>query len=729
MLSRMELQAITGQLFIIDGESQGDTAVPGLLALSAPGKAVRGRERDKLFVHLTLTGPLAETNSLTRNLVQNISQQFYQTGGSITSALRKALNDTNQKLLKINLGGDTPRREGAITCAVLHNEELYVVQTGESLALVGHNFGVERLPPHPPERITPLGRSAGLDFRYYHQRLLTGDMLLLADPRIAYLPSHALAPALVDTEVEFGLTELQEIVGTDSARLLLVEFSDESPSRFPPPAKVAATSTLTNPQRELAGAAAASKPARQPVRVDGAPYSSQAELQEQNLDVGHTTRRAAAASALGLSRAAGWLADLLQSINPPGEDVEEESINWVWPALLAIIIPLIVAIVVSSVYVQRGRVRRLVEIRQEMVQSLAEANQAIDNPDVARQNYNRLLTLAEEADSLRPGDGNVEELRRDALLALDRLDDVTRLSARPFHTFDNNVGLTAVALRDGSGGGIYTLDGANDVVYSHDTDELYVNQSTLEPQPIIEAGQTVGAVVVGELIDIMWRPNGRNVGRDGLAQLSHIAESGALVTYYPNFADRGAAPLGLSSEWASPQAITQFTERLYVLDPGTATIWKYFPEGDGFNVNQEERTLDLGSDADLGQAVDIDIYSEDGSIIVAYRDGRLRYYDTRSGRVQWDEQSLLQNGLAAPLLQPSAVKLVGKGLNASIFVLDAGNGRIVQISRGGTVLAQYRAVDASGRDILTNGTDIAVAETPLRVFATVGNRLYIATQE
>ncbi|MCZ7672690.1 MAG: hypothetical protein M5U34_39020 [Chloroflexi bacterium] len=79
--------------------------------------------------------------------------------------------------------------------------------------------------------------------------------------------------------------------------------------------------------------------------------------------------------------------------------------------------------------------------------------------------------------------------------------------------------------------------------------------------------------------------------------------------------------------------------------------------------------------ADLNAAIDMDLYSEDGSLLLLYGDGRIRYYDTRAGRLQWDEQELMANGgLTLPLANPTAAKLVGKGLNASIFVADPGTG-------------------------------------------------------
>jgi hypothetical protein len=441
-----------------------------------------------------------------------------------------------------------------------------------------------------------------------------------------------------------------------------------------------------------------------------------------------TARQATSQAAMGLARFTGWLAELLTRLHPPRPPVNEAATGWAFPVLLAIVIPLIVAIVVSSVYLQRGRVRRFAEIKVEMGQNMALAEEAGDNAELSRQHYDEVLRLAIEGETLRPGDSEISRLRQQALANLDRLDGITRLVAQPYYTYGETVNLAAVVLREGLNGGIYTLDSANSQVYAHDTDESYLNLTTTEAQQILFRGQAIGNHIVGSIVDIMWRPRGSAVSRDGLAMLD---SSGALVTYYPSFADTRAVPLGLASEWQFPVAFTSFNERLYILDIGAQTIWRYFPDGDGFVQNEDERTLVFSSDHDpeLDKAVDIAIYSEDGSLAVLYGDGRIRYYDTRSGRVQWDETHLLQNGLTIPLVAPTAVELVGRGLNASIFVADRGSGRIIQISRGGTVLAQYRASGENGQELFNNITDFTVAETPLRIFVTAGNNLFVASQE
>lgn len=228
----MDLLAITAQLSVVNGTILDEGPVSGLHAQPAPPKPARGRERDFLFIHLTLSGPSDETDELNHELVDDLTRRFFAASGSVTSALRRAVIETNDQLLRHNISVKTPR-EGALSCAVLHNDELYTLQVGEGLTFLGHNFGVERMPARLPQQITPLGRTAGIDIRFAYHRLQPGDMMLMCEPRLSRLTGDELAPVLVDTEIESGLESLITILATDSARLLLVEFADELPSTLP----------------------------------------------------------------------------------------------------------------------------------------------------------------------------------------------------------------------------------------------------------------------------------------------------------------------------------------------------------------------------------------------------------------------------------------------------------------------------------------------------------------
>ena len=78
-----------------------------------------------------------------------------------------------------------------------------------------------------------------------------------------------------------------------------------------------------------------------------------------------------------------------------------------------------------------------------------------------RKYYDQIILLADEADALRPGDGEVTRLRQQAMTELDQLDGVSRLQVQQLHEFTSDVILTDVVLQSGFSGGIFTLDRDN----------------------------------------------------------------------------------------------------------------------------------------------------------------------------------------------------------------------------------------------------------------------------
>lgn len=708
----MELQAVIGQLHLVEGVVQENTDVPGVLAQYAPKEAVRGRQNDALFIHLSLTGSPAGRNPLLLEILNLISQNYYKSTGSVTAALRRAILEANQKLLNFNMVGENEERTGAIMCAVLRGQELFMIQTGEAFALIGRNFGVERLPAGQPDRITPLGISAGLDLRFFHNWLEPGDMLLMTDPRLANLPSEKTKPALVDTTVEESLPKLKEIIGEDSGRLLLVEFTDEAPDDIPEPEPTVPLAVAPTPNEQDTPVA----PPRS-VRPRRQVISRRNPVATQNVQ--NAARQAGSNTAQGLSRATGWLAALMNRLRPAG-NAQDESGSMFWPTVLAVAIPLIVAIIVSGVYLRREEVQNLSQIERQMQQNIGLAQQAT-TVEEERGYYMQVLSLADQAVAVQADNDDIIRMRQQAQSELDRLEDVTRLNAQLLYTYPDSSNMIGLALREGFNGDLFTLDGANNRVFRHETDEDFTALTGAEAEEILFGGQVIGSHVTGDIVDMMWRPRGVQVSEAGLGILD---SSGALVTFYPSFENLRAVPLGLSSAWVNPVSITQFNERLYVLDPGQGQIWRYFPEGEGFFIDDDQQAVEL---PDLDQAVDTAIYSEDGSVIALYADGRLRRYS--GGSLLWDESLLEESGLKPALVAPTHVKIVGRGLSSSIFVADPGSGRVIQLSLAGTFLAQFKAVDELGFELFANLGDFAVAEgQPLRLLVVTENALYLTTE-
>ncbi|MDX1616669.1 MAG: hypothetical protein R3300_20340 [Candidatus Promineifilaceae bacterium] len=723
----MELQAIAGQLHVVDGQVEGSTSPPGLLATPAPPKASRGRQRDFLFAHLTLSGRPDETVALAQDLLDIVAAEFYRTGGSVTAALRKAILLANQRLLQLNMSGAATVREGALSCAVVRENELFVAQTGECFAILGHNFGVERLPANKPSSISPMGRTAGLDIRYFHNWLQSGDMLLLVDPRMSHLPVSAFEPALIETDVQDGIEALIELIGADSGRMILVEMTDQAPG-YIPETKTVETDALEQPSGGVSQQL--SPPVGQPKRSSSPTLTSSPKVDatpdkrsSMDIDTVETSaRRVTSKATRSMSRATGWLADFLSALRSPGND-EEARNSWAVPAVLAVTIPLLVAVIVVGVYLQRGQAVELGNLKQQMNSNLAQGREAGNDTQSAAAQFTQVIQLADEALDLRPADPEVLRLRGEALIELDSISGVARLETRLVHQFMPEARLAAVALGDALNGDMYMLDEGTAQVFRLETEEDYAIPEGTTPESILFAEQVVGSHVVGNVVDIYWRPRGNQVSRDGLAMLD---EGGALITFYPDFQDERAVSLGLASDWVSPIAATGFSERLYVLDPLANRIWRYFAEGDSLTLNEDLRAIEFVEGAELARVIDFEIYTEDGSVILLYDDGRLRRYV--NGRLLWGEVDLAANGLSLPLAEPVAVQIGGRGLNSSIFVADAGNGRIVQLSLGGTYLAQYRATAEDGTELFADIKDFAVTDGPLRFF-TVGETVVHVSQQ
>ena len=77
--------------------------LPGLFALTPPRRTARGREKDNLILYLLLSGNSTFTPVEINQLKENAAQAFYQSAGTLTSAMRKAAENINAALLQRNL--------------------------------------------------------------------------------------------------------------------------------------------------------------------------------------------------------------------------------------------------------------------------------------------------------------------------------------------------------------------------------------------------------------------------------------------------------------------------------------------------------------------------------------------------------------------------------------------------------------------------------------------------
>lgn len=755
----MSLQLSIAQLQIADGKLRETAAIPGLSVRRRPEHALRGRQTDTLFTHLTLSGPAAQSEPLAADLVRLLEQSYFRGRGSVTTALRQAIQAINERLLHLNVQPGSQRHIGALTCAVLRDQALYMAQVGEGFAYIAHRFGLEREPAGKPALMTPLGSTAGVDIRYTHHRLQPGMTLLLADPRMAHMPTQAFTPALVGTDKAESVDALLALLREDAVRLLWVQFGTDAADDVPAPSAESATRppnavylppTRTAPVRDHAyreptapgqrpvrpaaripvppvpqrdEAAAASEPVLPSERVLSPDVVDSAESPppaDPGIDLEIAARQTAAQGLSLLSRTVGWLARFLSRFRLRTNGGDSDAPPAALAVLLAIFLPIFVVGLAMGIYIERGESSQIELIRVDLSTAMTNALDAEASGDDPRPYYEYILVRARDAEALRPNDQVVRQKVTEARIGLDRLDGITRLIGQPLATLDDSAELRAVLVQPLGEPGIYTLDSASDSVYFHPTDETYTSV-TGAPVLIVTRGDPISDYVISDLLDLMWRPSGGEVTRDGLAMLDR---RGGFITYLPDTQTDRVVRLGLASEWQNPQRLTTYQERVYVLDPGAASIWRYIPTGDNLRSDSDYRAItEL---ADLDQAVDAVIPPDDGSVIILYADGDVRRY--ANNRVLWDRRDLASKGLDPPLSAPSSIAIVGSGISSSLFVADPGTQRIVQISRVGNVIAQYKAGDEDGAELFGRITDFYVLESPLRIYFVAGNTLYLAQQ-
>jgi len=126
----MTLDLTLSPLYRINGQEIEN--LPGLLALTPPTSAARGREKDRLLVYLLLTGNSTFSTSEYMQVAVDAANVFYQTSGALTSALRTAAESVNTVLLERNMTTSSLGQYavGWLTLAALRDTQCTLLLSG-----------------------------------------------------------------------------------------------------------------------------------------------------------------------------------------------------------------------------------------------------------------------------------------------------------------------------------------------------------------------------------------------------------------------------------------------------------------------------------------------------------------------------------------------------------------------------------------------------------------------
>jgi len=382
--------------------------------------------------------------------------------------------------------------------------------------------------------------------------------------------------------------------------------------------------------------------------------------------------------------------------------------NKVWVAL-AIAIPLIVALLVGVVYLQWGKAKeaRFVELVEQAEAKHDLALTASDKP-TARRLLREAQGLLTEAQTLKLEDPVVSGLQGEIQATLDEINNVVKLywigALQKYDDPGSDPGRVII-----SGIDIYVLDKGTDRVYKYLLNEVGDGLQDLDVDSVLlRKGDQRGDIVVSDLVDMVWMSVGS--GRQ-TSNLLVLESGGSLLEYDPVFG-LAALPVGDKDKWRYPQLIGSYFGNFYLLDSQSNQIFKYLPTADGGYSNPPEPWFQI--DVDLTGVVDMAI---DGYIYLLYADGRILKF--MGGELEPFEQTELDE----PLRGPTAIFTSPDEETKFLYVADAGNRRIVQFSKEGQFIRQFRAAEAGVFDQLKS---LHVDEIGSKFYILSGNTLYMA---
>jgi hypothetical protein len=165
-------------LYRING--QDDSAMPGVLALTPPKNAARGREQDRLIVYLLLTGNSTFTTSEYMQLAESAGRVFYETPRALTSALRTATDHVNKTLLERNMSTSSQGKYalGWLLLAAVRESQCTFSISGQMQA---YWFGAQESRHFYEPAISGkgLGSSQNINIHYAQTTLEAGNLFLL----------------------------------------------------------------------------------------------------------------------------------------------------------------------------------------------------------------------------------------------------------------------------------------------------------------------------------------------------------------------------------------------------------------------------------------------------------------------------------------------------------------------------------------------------------------------
>ncbi len=730
-----------------------------------PAPELPSAQRGSLYILVEVSGAEGGHAALYRQILNAAQTAFYEMGETVESALRQAVRSAHAVLRRANEGLPEAQWRAGISLVVRYGDQLVIAQAGPGLMLVSHERTIDQFPAQLGVFGPALGGEERPDVNIYDTTVEPGSMVLMAQSDWPnQVAPEALAVAAAASSVSLATQYLGQLAGNADLSALLVGFSRDIPELRDEDATVVAPVGLPSESAE----APAEEPARRSI-FGGRRFGKSRNAEESTVKAAEPEPEPtqAAPPVEELPRAepppatvpvparpakledpavssprsfrspyasAAWDApsttaparepgaqpprpvrvEPLPTYQPPAaveptaeyaeEELEEAPRRSPWWLLIAlVVIPLLIAgIVLAMLYGRSNAIDAQVQEKLDGAANIITQAETMTDEAAAIQHLAGARDFLDQVIELRPNDRRREpvEVRYNDLL--NKLERVTPLyGVVPLWEFQEETRQLDRVLV--SGDAVFALDRGAMRVYRFTRSSLG-DSVTPADKPLVSKGEQVGDLAVGDLVDMAWVESASAGQRSKLVVLDN---AGGLVGYDVTWGPERLALPG-RDRWGEPRFILGYGGNLYVVDVGANQIWRYRPAENGFS--DPEPYFAEGTQVNLSglQAVAID-----GNIWLLYSDGRLLKFFGGQGR------SFVWQGLPGSLSAPTAVVVPIEG--DRLYVADAGNGRIIEATKEGVFLRQFRAREG---DIIRNLRSLFLDEAGAMFYVLTQNQLY-----
>jgi hypothetical protein len=574
--------------------------IPGFVVAVPPRRPARFRDRDRLSLYLALEGSAPLPPTQIESLLENLAKTFYRTTGSVTTAQRAVASTLNDFLLDRNRRNSSTggQSSGLFIQLVLREDHLYLAVSGPAHVYYLSEEGVDHyFDPQLAGQGLGLGQSSAA--RLIHLSPQASDALVLSPSpapvwtegaltglsgqgpeslrrRLLSQAGEDLNSALLSAQPGNGQLRLLRPVKSPRPRIAPVP-SEDAEAASPAQATVPDTeegqeiSTLPLTAAVLDTSATVEAGFEEPVTVDE--VSAEPPLQKQSqvekpkptpsgpgpVKVGLATAGVSVANTI---RRAGQSAGALTRKILPDESLF--TIPSSTMAFFAIAVPIVIVVIASMVYFQRGRDVQYQAFLSQAEQAVQEAATKT-TPNEQRQSWASALYYLDQAEIYQTTDGS-RALRSQAQVALDQLDAVERLDYQSAIAsgFDEKASIERIVA---VGNDLYLLNATDGIV----SRAIFTNQG-YKIDLTFECGPgPAGGLIIGALKDIAALPEGNEAN----AAIAAIDGNGNLLQCIPGSSPVAASMQPPDTNWGTPQGMTVDGDDLFILDPQTNAVWIY----------------------------------------------------------------------------------------------------------------------------------------------------------